>query len=83
MEHTDIVLKQNGTPNLWAARAAWISPFGYTAPVKPAGASPTGIEVDSPTIVVPCDREDTSTMTRWRSSSASRSARFARRVSSS
>ena len=33
-----MVLRQNGTPNSSAARAAWISPFGYTAPVRPAGA---------------------------------------------
>ena len=59
-----MVLRQNGTPAACAARAASISPSRWKNPVRPVGASATGIFQGSPSTVVATDSRDTSTMTR-------------------
>ena len=61
-----MVDKVNGTPNSRAARAAKISPSACCMPVKPVGASATGIDTVCPTIVVAVVRLVMSTATRWR-----------------
>ena len=70
----------NGTPKRSAARAARISPSAQFKPVRPVGASATGMRASWPTMVTLVERRSTSMPTRWRSASDSRSARFARSV---
>ena len=72
----------NGTPKRCAARAARISPSAQLSPVRPTGASATGIATSWPSIVLRVLRRSTSMPTRWRSVSDSRSARLARSVHS-
>ena len=57
----------NGTPNFSAARAARISPSGYCMPVRPVGASATGMATSCPAMRVRVLRTATFTATRWRS----------------
>ena len=52
IEQILMVDKVNGTPNLWAARQALISPSASCIPQKPVGARPTGMRYSWPTIVV-------------------------------
>ncbi len=68
----------NGTPNCSAARAARISPSGYCMPVKPVGASATGMLHGSPSISQRRLRPDMFTITRCRSLMAARSSWLAR-----
>jgi len=51
-----IVDRVNGTPNFSAARAAAISPSGCCMPVRPTGASATGIATSRPIICVFTER---------------------------
>jgi hypothetical protein len=82
IEQIDMVESVNGTPKRSAARAARISPSAQFKPVRPVGASATGMRASSPTMVMLVERRSTSMPTRWRSASNSRSARFARSVHS-
>ena len=75
-----MVERVNGTPKRWAARAARISPSAQLSPVRPTGASATGIVTSAPSIAARVERRSTSMPTRWRSASDSRSARFTRSV---
>jgi len=67
IEHMLMVDRVKGTPNSSAALAASISPSACCMPVKPVGASATGIFTFSPIIVVSSERPLMSTSTRWRS----------------
>ena len=75
-----IVLSVNGTPNFSAAFAARISPSACCIPVRPVGASATGIATSAPTIFVAVLRFSMFTITRWRSLMDWRSLSFARYV---
>ncbi len=57
----------NGTPKSRAARAAKISPSACCMPVRPVGASATGMATSWPTMVVRVVRPVIFTATRWRS----------------
>ena len=56
-----------GTPKALAARAARISPSACCMPVRPVGASATGMATSCPTMVVRVVRPVMFTATRWRS----------------
>ena len=56
----------NGTPAAAAARAARISPSACCMPVRPTGASATGMLTGWPTMVLASVRLEKSTATRWR-----------------
>ena len=73
-----IVDSVNGTPNASAARAARISPSACCMPVKPVGASATGIATGWPAIVERIERPSMLTATRWRSFSFAKSVSLAR-----
>ena len=75
-----IVESVNGTPNLSAARAARISPSACCMPVRPVGASATGIATSMPAIFVATLRPSMLTATRWRNLMSRKSASFARYV---
>ena len=68
----------NGMPNFSAARAAWISPSACCMPIRPTGASATGIFTSTPAIVVAVLRFSMFTATRWRSLIFWKSASLAR-----
>ena len=68
----------NGTPNSSAAWAARISPSACCMPVRPVGASATGIDTFSPTMVDSSERSLMSTSTRWRSLILAKSSSLAR-----
>ena len=82
IEHTDMVDRVNGTPKASAAFAAWISPSACCIPVRPTGASATGIATSSPIMVERVVRSSRSTATRWRSRIWSKSEVFSRKVCS-
>src|SRR5437899_2462158 len=69
-------------PNVFAARAARISPFAQFRPRSPIGASAAGMVTGWPSMVVAVERRSTSRPTRWRRPIASMSAWFARSVHS-
>ena len=73
-----IVDRVKGTPNCSAARAAAISPSGYCMPVRPTGASATGMLTGWPAISAASERSLMSTATRWRSRIDLKSASLAR-----
>ena len=65
-----------------AARAALISPSAHCMPVRPTGASATGIATFCPIIVVSVVRPVMSTATRWRRRIFSKSVVLSRKVCS-
>ena len=67
IEQMLIVDSVNGTPKTSAARAARISPSACCIPVRPVGASATGIATSSPAMVVRSERPSMLTATRCRS----------------
>ena len=67
-----------GIPKSLAARAASISPSACCMPVRPVGAIATGMATSSPSIFVRRVRLSMSTITRWRSPIAAKSASLAR-----
>jgi hypothetical protein len=66
IEQMLIVESVKGTPNFSAARAARISPSACCIPVRPVGASATGIEQSMPIIFVATLRPSMLQATRWR-----------------
>ena len=82
MEQMLIVDSVNGTPNFSAARAARISPSACCMPVRPVGASATGMAAGTPIIVVASVRFSMLTATRWRSLILWKSLSLARYVDS-
>jgi len=68
----------NGTPKARAARAARISPSACCMPVRPVGASATGIATSWPIRVLRVLRPSMLTATRWRSLMGTKSASLAR-----
>ena len=72
----------NGTPAFAAARAARISPSACCMPVRPGGASATGMATGWPIMVEASVRLVMSTATRCRSLMAAKSALLARYVPS-
>ena len=78
IEQIDIVESAKGTPNASAACAARISPSGCCMPVRPVGASATGIATGWPTMSEARVRSVMSTSTRWRSRILAKSSWFAR-----
>src|SRR3954468_20507915 len=82
MEQMDMVESVKGMPNLFAARAARISPFAQLSPRSPIGASAAGRVTSCPSSVVLVARRSTSMPTRWRRPIDSMSALFARSVHS-
>jgi len=79
---TDTVDRVNGTPRLSAARAACTSPRRAYMPVRPTGASATGIASFSPNSSVSRPRSAMSRSTRWRSAMSARSDTLRRSVCS-
>ena len=77
-----MVDRVKGTPNASAACAARISPSACCMPVRPVGASATGIGTSCPSIFIAVLRSDTSMATRWRNLMACRSVSFASKVDS-
>ena len=77
IEQIDMVDRVNGTPKSAAALAARISPSACCMPVKPVGASATGIVTVSPSISIAVSRWLTSIATRWRNFIACRSSSLA------
>ena len=73
-----IVDSVKGTPNFAAARAARISPSACCMPVRPVGASATGMATSCPTIFVASERPSMLTATRWRRRIFSKSLVLAR-----
>ena len=67
-----------GTPKARAARAAAISPSACCMPVRPVGASATGMATFSPIMVVAVLRPSMLMATRWRSRMGAKSAWLAR-----
>ena len=78
IEQMLIVDSVNGMPNFSAARAARISPSACCIPVRPVGASATGIATGWPIICVRTERSSMSTATRWRRRNFWKSAWLAR-----
>ncbi|MNL60034.1 hypothetical protein D3C87_1838090 [compost metagenome] len=78
IEQMLIVESVKGTPKASAAWAASISPSACCMPVRPVGASATGIDTFWPIIVVASDRSVISTSTRWRSFTLAKSSSLAR-----
>ncbi len=78
IEQMLIVLSVKRRPNFSAARAARISPSACCMPVRPVGASATGMRTGTPTIVVAVLRFSRLTATRWRSPILPKSASLAR-----
>ena len=77
-----IVETVTGTPNCSAARAARISPSACCMPVRPVGASATGIATSVPIMLPLIERFSRFTATRWRSLMRWKSLSLARYVPS-
>ena len=78
MEQMLMVDRVKGMPNLFAARAARISPSACCMPVRPVGAMATGMATFCPIIVVSVDRCSMLTRMRWRNLIFWKSLSFAR-----
>ena len=78
IEQMLMVDRVNGTPNASAARAARISPSACCMPVRPVGASATGIATSWPIMVLFRLRSARLTATRWRNLILAKSSSLAR-----